>query len=698
MEGDDGDNLLEGTSGNDTLSGLGGDDTLRGLGGDDRLIDRSGNTEFDGGSGIDTVNYYNLSGAISANLNTGVSSLDDSFDEIENLWGSNFGDDTLFGDDGANWLRGFDGNDLLHGLGGADTLEGGAGDDMLSSLSGGNHFDGGSGSDWVSFFGSSTDVRISLTTGSNNTGDTYANIENLIGSATESDLLIGNDADNELVGHSGDDTLRGERGDDTLRGGGGDDLLIDSSGLDVFLGGAGYDTVSYVNRSSGVTVHLTSGNNNSGDTYDSIESVIGSDNGGDQIFGDAIPNILWGMGGNDFLFGADGNDTLLGGDGNDRLRDWSGNTAFGGGAGHDVASYLGYSGNISASLATGSNSLGDIYGEIEGLEGSSTGHDLLIGNSAANSLYGSGGNDLLRGRGGDDTLVGGDGIDTLRGGGGDDLLVDHSIGETEFEGGSGTDTVDYRSAASAVTASLATGTSNLLDSFLDIENLTGSQYHGDTLTGDGGNNHLFGMGGDDTLEGGGGDDTLDGGLGNDFLSSTWGDDLYDGGAGTDWVSYRNNPSAVNASLTTGNNNSGDSYVSIENLEGTLTQGDLLIGHNLSNLIIGLGGDDTLRGERGDDTLSGGTGADLLIGGEGDDSLFGGIDGDTFLFRAGGDEDTISDFSVGTDVIAFEIAGLDFDDLDFDEAGFGTWVDYGSGRVFLSGVFEAGLSESDFDFL
>lgn len=697
MNGDDGDNLLEGTSGDDTLRGLGGDDTLRGLGGDDRLIDHSGNTEFDGGSGTDTVNYYSFAGAISASLSTGTSSLGDTFEGVEYLWGSNFGDDVLRGDDGANYLRGFEGNDSLHGLGGSDTLEGGGGDDLLSSLSGGNHFDGGAGRDWVSYFGSATDVRLSLTTGSTNTGDTYAGIENLIGSGTESDLLIGNGADNELVGHGGNDTLRGERGNDTLRGGGGDDMLIDSSGYDVFIGGSGYDWVSYENRSSGVTAHLGYGTNNSGDTYDSIEALIGSDNGGDQLMGNDLPNILFGMGGDDFLFGGVGNDTLAGGEGDDTLRDWSGWTSFGGEEGFDVVSYLGTVDDVSASLATGNNSLNDYYLGIEGLEGSNTGNDLLIGDGGDNALYGLNGDDLLRGKGGDDSLYGGEGEDTLRGGSGDDLLVDHS-GNTEFAGSIGTDTVDYRSAASAVTASLASGTSDLGDTFLDVENLTGSNGHGDRLTGDGGDNRLIGLGGDDTLDGGAGDDTLEGSGGNDFLSSIWGDDHYDGGSGSDWVSYRNNPSAVNASLTTGNNNSGDSYASIENFEGTETLSDLLIGSGFSNVLIGLGGDDTLRGQGGDDTVSGGVGADLVIGGTGDDALFGGIDGDTFLFRAGDGEDTVHDFFGGTDLIAFEIAGLGFGDLDFDDAGFGTWVDYGTGRIFMSGVFEAGLSAGDFDFL
>ncbi|MGC1430349.1 MAG: calcium-binding protein, partial [Albidovulum sp.] len=65
-------------------------------------------------------------------------------------------------------------------------------------------------------------------------------------------------------------------------------------------------------------------------------------------------------------------------------------------------------------------------------------------------------------------------------------------------------------------------------------------------------------------------------------------------------------------------------------------GDVLKGTNGNNVIRGHGGNDALDGRNGLDTLDGGTGADTLTGGLGADS---------FVFAAGYQNDTITDFSV-----------------------------------------------------
>jgi len=67
------------------------------------------------------------------------------------------------------------------------------------------------------------------------------------------------------------------------------------------------------------------------------------------------------------------------------------------------------------------------------------------------------------------------------------------------------------------------------------------------------------------------------------------------------------------------------------LSGT-TGGDILQGHN---------GDDVIQAGRGDDILRDGMGRDVLSGGEG---------ADLFIFAADGQEDTITDFTVGEDKI------------------------------------------------
>jgi Ca2+-binding RTX toxin-like protein len=223
-------------------------------------------------------------------------------------------------------------------------LTGGDGNDYLRDESGLDVFDGGAGQDTASYWGHQAGVSVNLLTGVNSSGDTYISIENLLGSNVANDTLIGDHGDNRLdgaggsdvlhgndgadyiVGRRGDDSLEGNSGNDrlyggsgtdTLRGGDGDDYLRDESGRDIFDGGEGQDTAAYWGHSSGVTVNLETGANSSGDTYISIENILGSNKADDHLTGDAQNNYLRGAAGNDTLIGGSGADTLRGDSGND---------------------------------------------------------------------------------------------------------------------------------------------------------------------------------------------------------------------------------------------------------------------------------------------------------------------------------------------------------------------------------------------
>ncbi|MDR6757418.1 Ca2+-binding RTX toxin-like protein [Mycoplana sp. BE70] len=112
-----------------------------------------------------------------------------------------------------------------------------------------------------------------------------------------------------------------------------------------------------------------------------------------------------------------------------------------------------------------------------------SGHDTIKGTQYADSILGEAGND---------TLIGGAGADKLN-------------------GGAGSDTASYAGATKGVVANLAKASVNTNDAkgdtYVSIENLTGSSY-ADKLTGNSGANKINGGKGNDTLTGGGGADVF----------------------------------------------------------------------------------------------------------------------------------------------------------------------------------------------
>lgn len=169
----------------------------------------------------------------------------------------------------------------------------------------------------------------------------------------------------------------------------------------------------------------------------------------------------------------------------------------------------------------------------------------------------------------------------------------------------------------------------------------------DTIKGGAGSDTIFGAGGNDKLHGQSGNDTLRGDGGNDELYGNAGKDKLIGGAGNDMASYKADGAvtvSLDGSLTKSGAAVGDTFSSIENLEGS-TANDRLAGDAIGNVISGLAGTDTIFGRSGGDTLIGGTGKDTLTGGSGADSFaytavsHGGdlitdfTEFDSFIFRA-----------------------------------------------------------------
>jgi Ca2+-binding RTX toxin-like protein len=657
-----------------------------------------GNNLVDGAVGTDTLSYeFGARSGITIDLRstqaqaTGGSGFDTLLN-IENLTGSSF-NDFFIGTDGNNVLDGGRGIDTvsfaftagkvsvtLGGLGTSGSASGGCGsdsllnfenvigsafDDSLVGTGGNNLIDGGAGNDTVSYETATPPPTSSATTGAGvvvnlatttvqNTGgsgyDTLLGIENVTGSKFDDQLIGTNDA-NVLNGLAGADTLSGGAGNDLLDGGAGDDFLD---------GGSGTDTLSYKSASSAVTVNL------------GVTTVQMTGGSGD----DTVRNVenLLGSAFNDNLTGSSGSNVLDGGAGNDTLD---------GGAGTDTLSYESRSSSVIVNLGvTTAQAIGG--SEID----TAINFENLIGGSGNDTLTGSLNNNVLDGGAGNDSLDGGNGIDTLSyetalagvsvslgltaaqatGGSGTDTIknFENLVGSTYndilsgnadnnvLDGGAGSDTVAYQSAASGVTVNLALTTAQVTggagtDTLKNFENLIGSGF-GDTLVGTSGDNVIDGGAGSDSLDGGAGIDTLSyrtasigiavslglttaqitGGSGsdtvknfenligsalNDTLTGSSGDNVIDGGAGsdsldggdgTDTLSYQSTASGVtlNLGLTTPQATGGSGTDTVKNFEN-------LIGSSFGDTLVGTAGDNVIDGGAGSDSLDGGAGIDTL---------------------------------------------------------------------------------------
>jgi VCBS repeat-containing protein len=228
--------------------------------------------------------------------------------------------------------------------------------------------------------------------------------------------------------------------------------------------------------------------------------------GNDQIYGNVGNDILIGNAGNDLLDGGNGNDTLLGGLGNDTyvVNTLSDIITENIGEGTDTV-------NASLSWTLGNN--------LENLTLIGTKSINGTGNALDNALTGNIGNNILDGGAGNDTLIGGAGNDTY--------IVDSTTDSIIELLNEGTDTVKS-SVSWTLGANLEnltlTGTSILIGTGNDLDNIMSANNAGSILDSGDGN---------DTLSGGIGNDTLFGGIGNDNLVGGLGSDLFKGGTGDD---------------------------------------------------------------------------------------------------------------------------------------------------------------------
>jgi Ca2+-binding RTX toxin-like protein len=722
--GNAGDNTITGGALNDALNGAAGNDTLTGNAGNDTLTGGLGADSLEGGDGVDIASYADATAAVTINLKTNSHTgfaAGDIFSNIEQIRGSNFADSFIGTVNGDNFDGGLGVDTIDYSMSASavnvnlttNVVSGGdaQGDtlvaieavtgtfynDTLASSTGGHTLRGGAGDDLYIVGISSVIVDEDPSNGYDEVQTAlatlslagYADVEKLTytGFAATTFTGSGNAGDNFITGGAGSDVLNGAAGNDTLTGKAGNDTLTGGAGADVLQGGDGVDVASYADAAVGVTINLKTLAHTgiaTGDTYESIELIRGSgfaDNfsgtvNGDSFDGGAGVDIIdyttsagavnvnlttnvvsGGDAQGDVLVGFE---TVIGTALNDTLASATGGHTLRGGGGDDlyivgISSVIvdedpsnGYD-EVQTGLAT--LSLAG-YADVEKLTYTgtaaftgtgNTGNNVISGGLNGDVLNGGAGNDELIGNAGNDTLTGGAGADTLRGGDGVDIVTyaDSAVGVTinlktlvhtgiaaddvyenielirgsgfadtftgtsganSFDGGSGVDIIDYSTSAGAVNVNLTTNV------------VSGGEAQGDTLVGF---ETVLGTTSNDTLASSTGGHTLRGGAGNDLylvgISSVIVDE--DASSGYDEVQT----GLATLSIAGYADVEKLAYIGSAGFTGTGNTGDNLITSSVGSDTLGGGaGNDTLTGNAGNDILTGGAGADLLQGGDGVD--------------------------------------------------------------------------------
>ncbi len=666
--GTDFNDRLNGDNNANKFNGGKGNDAIFGFGGDDMFTYAAGLDTWAGGAGLDTANFstYRFAVSIDLSANDAKSKLAETLDtgawtkladftRMENAIGSGF-DDLLRGNAQQNTLSGFVGDDTLFGGGGDDTLLGDDGDDLLSGGAGADEIIGGNGADTASYSsagaGVTLDLKAGTGTGGEASGDTFKDVENVIGTGF-ADTISGSDTDN------------------TLNGGGGDDSLSGNGGKDMISGGKGSDTIS------------------GGDAEDKL---LGED-GNDDLFGDGDDDQIFGGSGRDSMEGGEGNDTLFGGNDNDHLHGGRGKDTLNGGAGDDH--FIGGEGDDTMTGGAGR----DTFVLSIGM-GTDVITDFAFGTDKLTFAGDSDVGMVVSATGGGDrliTLTDGSSV-TLTGvpqnyaptgnvtidGGTDvgDLLTANASNVADADG---LGALSFQWMRDGTAISGATGNTyttvgddggatvtvdvSYVDGFGTSESLTSSGANivlndpftgtagNDTIIGNNSANTLKGLGGKDILSGKGGADKIFGGGGADKLNGQGGKDQLFGGGGK----------------------------------------DVLKGGIGNDKLFGQTDNDKLFGGGGADVLKGGGGSDILRGNKGNDTLDGGAGKDTFIFNRGDGDDLIKNFNITLDTIQIGKGASVFSDLTIVKDGNDVDVSFANVSITLEGVKFVDVTENIFDF-
>jgi Ca2+-binding RTX toxin-like protein len=668
---------LVGTNANDVILGTYASDFIAGGDGDDKIFGLTGNDYGFGGRGDDFV----------------------SGDEDNDCVSGGNDNDIVVGGDGHDTVLGDGGNDFVYGGGGWDIVAGGRGNDTVVGGDGDDIFEyaRGDGRDvvidayvdnwevvWQSGVYQNGYVVDAATGAVSKAGVTYFDGTKWLGTYEYFDQS------KTLRRHLGavNGALTANSGQDALEFGVGidiQDLMLHRNGNDLqiaigrddndprsfdsiddqitlkdwYLTGPNIEVVTFV----ATGVQSTASMNGSGtEAADNIVGTASTDwitgNSGDDIVsGGDGGDILSGNSGNDTLIGGLGTDVLYGGIGNDVLEGSEGADYLIGGHGIDIASYAnatntGIRAFLNAPITNTKDAIGDVYSNIEGLEGTS-GADKLGGTDDENVLRGLAGNDTLYGGAGDDVYE-------INASNGQDTIVDAPFATEEVLFQDGTlNTAQFtaswtyigmagsRESYRLVVTSNASGQEVYRSrdgvDFLYTAALLPPRGPGpgqrampaSTSWPSSNSQWLFGaartgnsnqVAREAISSGNGGDDTLQFGANISLSDLT----VTRQNSGTDLRIQYSSGNHVTMTGQTDPNRAVESLQLADGLTVDLTR-VVLVGETASaegDFVVGDGNANTLDGLAGDDVISGLAGADTLRGGDGDDTLEGGAGGDT----------------------------------------------------------------------
>ncbi|MCB2077223.1 MAG: hypothetical protein KDE55_05935 [Novosphingobium sp.] len=544
--GDEGPNIFTGGADADYITGNGGNDTLSGGAGSD---------DISGGAGADTINggqdddrLYSGDRSPDFNLpyydNPFTPPVLDRGAEVDTIIGGG-GSDRIFAGYGDN-VDGGDSDVLgdylyisFQGATSGVSFDG----RLLTQVIGGGTITGIENISWIegSEFGDTIIAETSTANG-------YSEFTAVFGMGGNDSLVAGYYT-GYMDGGAGDDIVDG-RGSQYLQrvvGGDGDDTLYTNTNTFAQAwGGAGNDTIY-----SHAETHGGAGNDRIFISFSYYGGFVYGEEGDDEIHASEVGSVIAGGSGADAIHGGIGDDKLASGDlvplqgvgadddgleqdaiyaggGDDEVWIGLGDSADGG-DGFDqlhislLGATSGVTLNTQGILGDGAPFAGGTIGHFEAIAS-------LRGSDFADTitLAGLGSLVVVDAGGGNDVVRSTTSSIEAYGGAGDDRFISGIAGDI-FDGGAGSDWIDYSEYATAVTVRLTgpggIGTGPGGDTLISIENVIATAA-ADTIVGSAAANTLNGMDGDDIITGAGGDDRINGGAGRDIATFSGNHTLY----------------------------------------------------------------------------------------------------------------------------------------------------------------------------